>query len=89
MNVDMPGSVISVTKGTHGHSLSVNTHIYVTVHTVHYLGKKLCKRPNSSVGRATVRYSEGQRSSPGQAAYFSHPVTYIKANKALSCKLDR
>jgi hypothetical protein len=44
--------------------------------TVHYLGVKMCKWPDISVGRAAVLYSEGFGFMSRKAAHFSHTVTH-------------
>jgi hypothetical protein len=42
-----------------------------------FYGGTLCKPPDSSVGRAAVRYSEGwEFASQSVFTYFSHPVTF-------------
>jgi hypothetical protein len=45
--------------------------------TFHYLGEMMSKRPDSPVGRAAVRYSEGPGFVSRSPAHFSHPVTSI------------
>jgi hypothetical protein len=44
--------------------------------TLHYLGEKMCKRSDSSVGRVGYGIPRDPGSRPSQTAHFSHPVTF-------------
>jgi hypothetical protein len=52
--------------------------------TVHLIGEKMCKRPDSSVNRAAERYSEGPRfESQSGCTFFSPCDTDLSPNKLI------